>query len=59
MMDGDGLNSRGGYIKEYTDSEGNSHTEFKDSGDHLEYKKHGSVYMNGKDITEEYNKDFN
>lgn len=47
------------YIKQYTDENGNEHTIFKSSGDDLEFGPDGSVFLNGKNITSDWNKDFN
>ncbi|WP_406534098.1 TadE/TadG family type IV pilus assembly protein [Methanobrevibacter sp.] len=47
------------YIKQYTDGNGYEHTIFKSSGDDLEFRPDGSVFLNGVNITEDWNKDFN
>ena len=47
------------YIKQYTDGNGYEHTIFKSSGDDLEFRQDGSVFLNGVNITEDWNKDFN
>ena len=47
------------YIKQYTDGNGYEHTIFKSSGDDLEFRPDGSVFLNGVNITEDCNKDFN
>ena len=47
------------YIRQYTDGNGNEHTIFKSSGDDLEFRPDGSVFLNGVNITEDWNKDFN
>ncbi len=47
------------YIKQYTDANGYEHTIFKSSGDDLEFRPDGSVFLNGVNITEDWNKDFN
>ena len=49
------------YVNEYVDSDGNLHVKSTDGTgpvDDLEYKANGTVYLNGKDVTSEYNKDF-
>lgn len=47
------------YIKQFTDGNGYEHTIFKSSGDDLEFRPDGSVFLNGVNITEQWNKDFN
>ena len=47
------------YIKQYTDGNGYEHTIFKSSGDDLEFRPDGSVFLNGVNITDDWNKDFN
>ena len=47
------------YIKQFTDENGNEHTIFKSSGDDLEFAPDGSVFLNGKNITDDWNRDFN
>ena len=47
------------FIKDFNDSEGNEHIIYKSSGDELVFMKDGSVFLNGKNITDEWNKDFN
>ena len=47
------------YIKQYTDGNGYEHTIFKSSGDDLEFRPDGSVFLNGINITDDWNKDFN
>ena len=47
------------YIRQYTDGNGYEHTIFKSSGDDLEFRPDGSVFLNGVNITDDWNKDFN
>ena len=47
------------YIKQFTDGNGYEHTIFKSSGDDLEFRPDGSVFLNGVNITDDWNKDFN
>lgn len=47
------------YIKQFTDDNGYEHTIFKSSGDDLEFRPDGSVFLNGVNITDDWNKDFN
>ena len=46
------------YIKQFTDMDGNEHTIFKSTGNELVFMKDGSVFMNGVNITDEWNQDF-
>ena len=51
------------YVHEYDDDDGTHHVLSSESTDgaidDLEYKKDGSVYLNGKDITDEYKTYYN
>ena len=47
------------YIKQYTDGNGYEHTIFKSTGNDLEFRPDGSVFLNGVNITDDWNKDFN
>jgi hypothetical protein len=47
------------FIKDFNDSDGNEHIIFKSTGNELVFMKDGSVFLNGKNITDEWNGDFN
>ena len=49
---------QGDYIKQFTDMNGDEHTIFKSTGNELVFMKDGSVFMNGINITDEWNMDF-
>lgn len=49
---------QGDYIKQFTDMDGNNHTVFKSTGNELVFMKDGSVFLNGINITDEWNMDF-
>ena len=47
------------YIKDFTDSDGNEHIIYKSTGNELVFMKDGSVFLNGKNITDEWDGDLN